>query len=201
MATWVTAMMSPTPRMQIQTAWIKLSWYLGEPELQAEVGNPEEDEDLTRTRTTWGSRWVGRSGTGQLVPGFWMLLSRILGNCAERLAARCLSWNTRESMSAQCFDKGQLTATTTCRNAWHVRVSDSVVRFDNQGYYIIVRQGDRTKCAFEECKTRCQTRCEKCDRARACTVSKSTIPTSITSFEIDNLLWLFKNFNKYQTNQ
>ena len=106
-----------------------------------------------------------------------MLLSRILGNCAEKLAARCLSWNTRESMSAQCLDKGQLTAATTCRNAHLavcpacvcvcvcVCVRDSVVRFDNQGYYIIVRQGDRTKCAFEECKTRCLTICKKCDRA------------------------------------
>ena len=61
--------------------------------------------------------------------------------------------------------QGAADRSNKCTSGRLARVSDIFIHYDNIGQYIIVRQEDRLRCAFEECKTCCQTRCEKCDRA------------------------------------
>jgi DNA excision repair protein ERCC-6 len=39
------------------------------------------------------------------------------------------------------------------------------VRFDCVGHFVVVRRDSRRICSYEGCKTKCQTFCEKCDRA------------------------------------
>ena len=45
------------------------------------------------------------------------------------------------------------------------RAGDVELRYDNVGHYLIVKQNVRAICAFKECRAKCQTYCEKCDRA------------------------------------
>jgi hypothetical protein len=42
---------------------------------------------------------------------------------------------------------------------------DEDVRFDCIGHFVVVRRNNRRYCSYEGCKTKCQTFCEKCDRA------------------------------------
>ena len=44
------------------------------------------------------------------------------------------------------------------------RAGDKELRFDNIGHYLVVKTGERRRCAFEGCQAKCQTYCEKCDR-------------------------------------
>jgi hypothetical protein len=39
------------------------------------------------------------------------------------------------------------------------------VRYDCVGHFLIVKRNIRKLCSYEECKTKCQTYCEKCNRA------------------------------------
>jgi hypothetical protein len=42
---------------------------------------------------------------------------------------------------------------------------DDKLRYDCVGHFVVVRRDLRRVCAYEGCKTRCQTFCDKCDRA------------------------------------
>lgn len=39
------------------------------------------------------------------------------------------------------------------------------IRFDGIGHFVVVRRDMRRVCAYQGCKTRCQTFCDKCDRS------------------------------------
>lgn len=48
------------------------------------------------------------------------------------------------------------------------RAGDEQLRYDNKGHYLIVKRNVRAICAFPNCRAKCQTYCEKCNRALCC---------------------------------
>ena len=45
---------------------------------------------------------------------------------------------------------------------------DHEIRYADTKHLLIVRKNQRSRCALEGCTTKCQTYCDKCDRAICC---------------------------------